>query len=166
MLEFSEHFDAPRTRGDLGWLPEGVAARQIDSLLFGTDTDGNRLLPFRSPSIPQLDEQAGMWSVLIVEEFQEAREVEPEALEVLKDTAMTIFLNQERRNIDLYLDLDSDITNWVNKQVSLNSLAPTPGAAQQDPLQGFLPPGASISGGPPTPVPPSNGIPGISAPVQ
>lgn len=166
VLEFSDDFEAPRTRGDLGWVPEGVVARQIDRFLFGTDEAGNRLLPLRTPTTPQLDEQTNLWSILVVEELQEAREVDPDSLEILKDTAMTVFLNEQRRNIDLFLDLDSDITNWVNKQVSLNSLPSTPGAGQQDPLQGLLPPGASITGGPPTPVPSTNGIPGISAPVQ
>lgn len=166
VLEFSDAVDAARTRGDLGWLPQGVVARQIDGLLFGTDADGNRRLPIRTPSVPQLDDQAGQWSILIVDEFQEAKEVGPDSLEVLKDTAMTVFLNEQRRSIELYLDLDSDITNWVNKQVSLNSIAPTPGPNQQDPFQGLLPPGASIAGGPPTPVPPARGIPGISSPAQ
>ncbi len=166
VLEFSDDPEVQRTRGDLGWMPQGVVARQIDNLLFGTDSDGNRLLPIRSPSNPQLDEQAGLWSVLVVDDLQEAREIEPAVLEILKDTAMTIFLNEQRRSIDLFLDLDSDITNWVNKQVSLNSLPSTPDASQQDPLQGLLPPGASITGGPPTVVPPVSGIPGISAPIQ
>ncbi len=168
VLEFSDDFEAPRTNGELGWVPQGVVARQIDGLLFGTDADGNRILPLRTPTSPQLDEQTNMWSILVVEEFQEAREVEPDSLEVLKDTAMTVFLNEQRRNIDLFLDLDSDITNWVNKQVSLNALAPTPGPNQDDPFQGLLPPGASITGGPPTVVPqnPGGGIPGISAPAQ
>lgn len=166
VLEFSDSFDAPRTRGDLGWMPQGITARRIDNLLFGTDADGNRLLPLKSPSTPQLDDSSGQWSVLVVDEFQDAREVEPEALDLLKDSAMTIFLNEQRRSIALYIDLDSDITNWINKQVSLSSIVPTPGAGQQDPLQGLLPPGASISGGPPTVAPPSRGIPGISVPAR
>lgn len=165
-LEFSDDLEVQRTRGDLGWVPEGIVARQIDRFLFDTDEEGNRILPLRSAMTPQLDDQTQMWSILIVDEFQDAREVEADALEVLKDTAMTVFLNGQRGTIPLFLDLDSDITDWVNKQVSLNSLAPTPGASQQDPLQGLLPPGASITGGPPTAVPPSRGIPGISAPAQ
>ena len=166
VVEFSDDFDAPRDKGDLGWMPQGIVASQIDRLLFGTDASGDRLLPLRTPTTPQFDDQTSLWSILIVDEYQDAREVEPEALDLLKDTAMTIFLNEQRKNIELYLDLDSEITNWVNKQVSLNALAPTPGAGQDDPLQGLLPEGATISGGQPTPVPTVRGIPGISAPAQ
>ncbi len=166
VVEFSDDFDAPREKGDLGWMPEGIVARQIDRLLFGLNENGERILPLRTTTTPQLDEETNLWSILVVEEYQEAREVEPDALEILKDTAMTIFLNEERRSIDLYLDLDSDITNWINKQVSLNSLPATAAAGQQDQLQGLLPEGASISGVPPTAVPTPRGIPGISAPAQ
>ncbi len=165
VVEFSDDLEAPRTRGDLGWLPQGVVARQIDGLLFGTDESGNRILPIRSPSVPQLDDQTGLWSVLIVEEFQEAREVEPEPLEVLKDSAMTVFLNEQRQGIDLFLDLDSDITNWVNKQVSLNAIPSTPEPTEQDRLQGLLPEGVTLDTGPPTQVPTERGIPGISVPA-
>lgn len=170
VLEFSVDFDAPRDKGDLGWSPEGIVVAQIDRLLFGVDENGDRLLPLRTPTRPQQDEETGLWSILVVEEYQEARELEPEALEILKDNAMTIFMNEQSRiyaqNGDMYIDLNNEITDWVNKQVSLNSLAPTPGAGQQDPLQGLLPEGASITGGPPTVVATPRGIPGISAPAQ
>lgn len=166
VLEFSEDFEARRTRGDLGWMPQGIVTPQIDRLLFGLDADGNRILPLRKPATPRLDEQTGLWSVIIVDEFQEAVEVSPEALELLKDSAMTVFLNEQRKTIDLYLDLDSEIANWVNKQVRLNSIAPTAGPAQQDPFQGLLPAGASITGAPATAVPTPRGILGISAPAN
>ncbi len=165
VVEFSEDFDAPRTRGDLGWMPQGVVARQIDRLLFGVDEAGNRLLPLRTAATPQFDDQTQLWSVLIVDEFQEAREVDPQSLEILKDTAMTVFLNEQRRSIDLYLDLDSDIANWVNKQVSLNALPATAGPSQEDQFGGLLPEGAVIQGAP-TVVPTVRGIPGISVPAQ
>lgn len=166
VLEFSDDFEAPRTRGDLGWTPVGVVGPQLDRLLFGVDEDGNRMLPFRTPATPRLDDQAGLWSVLIVEEFQDAVEVGPEALESLKDSAMSVFLNEQRQTIDLYLDLDSEITNWVNKQVRLDSLAPTVNPASQDPLQGLLPGGGSIGGNQPDAVPTPRGLPGISSPIN
>lgn len=165
VLQFSDSPEVRRDRGDLGWTPRGITTPQIDRMLFGTKEDGSRILPLRTPSPPQLDRESGMWSVLIVEEFQEARELEPNTLELLKDRAMTIFLNEQRKSIDLYLDLDSEITSWVNKQVKLNSIAPTQGPAQQDPLQGLLPRGATITGQP-TVVPTPRGIPGISEPVR
>ncbi len=170
VVEFSEDFNAPRDKGDLGWVPEGVVARQVDRLLFGTDENGNRIQPIRTPTRPQLDEETNLWSVLIVEEFQEAREVDSEALEVLKDNAMTVFMNEQGRiyaaNDDMFVDLDSDIVNWVNKQVTLNAIQATPDPNQQpDPLDGLLP-GASITGGPSDAVPTPQGIPGITEPIR
>ena len=166
VLEFSDDFNAARTRGDLGWSPVGVVSPQLDRLLFGVDEDGKRLLPFRTTATPRFDDEARLWSILIVEEFQEAVEVGPEALEILKDSAMSVFLNEQRKTIELYLDLDSEITNWVNKQVRLNSLAPTPNPASQDPLQGLLPGGGAIGGSPQEVVPTPRGLPGISAPIN
>jgi hypothetical protein len=165
VLEFSEDFNAARTRGDLGWMPLGVAGPQLDRLLFGFDESGSRILPLRTPATPRLDEESGFWSILIVDEFQDAVEVNPEALEVLKDSAMSVFLNEQRKTIDLYLDLDSDIANWVNKQVRFASLAPTPGPAKRDPFQGLLD-GLGLAGGQATVVPTPRGLPGISSPIQ
>lgn len=169
VLEFSVGPDARRDRGDLGWMPEGIVAAQIDRLLFGTNEDGNRILPLRTPSNPQLDSETNLWSVIVVEEFQEARELDPQVLELLKDRAMTIFMNEQSRaygaNGDLFLDLDNEIVDWVNKQVSLNSIQATPDPSQaQDPLQGLLP-GASFTD-PSRPQATPVGIPGINSPVQ
>ncbi len=160
--EFSQDPAAPRDRGDLGWTPQGVVIPQLDRLLFGLDEEGNRLHPLGALTVPQFDDATRLWAVFIVDEFQEAREVEPEALEILKDSAMSVFLNEQRKDIDLYLDLNSDIANWVNKQVSLNAaVAPPAPANPQDQFGGLIP------GAAPTVAPtPARGIPGISIPVN
>lgn len=162
--QYSTDPEAARGRGDLGWVPAGVVTTQVDRLLFGTDEEGERILPFRTASTPRFDSETNTWTILIVDEFQEAREVNDDALEVLKDKAMTKFFADQRPNINLYLDLTSGIASWMNKQVRLNSVVPTAGPSQ-DPLQGLLPDGVTI-GGQPTPVPTPRGIPGFSEPVQ
>lgn len=166
VVEFSEDFNARRTRGDRGWIPKGMLANQYDRLLYGTNEDGTRILPLRTASPPQFDSEKNQWTVLVIDEYQEARELNQEALDALTDTAFTVFLNEERQNYDLFVDLDSDIANWVNKQVELNAIAPTPGAATPNPYQGLLPDGATIGGVQPTAVPTPDGIPGVNIPVN
>ncbi|MDA0677017.1 MAG: peptidylprolyl isomerase [Chloroflexi bacterium] len=166
VVSFSADIDVKRNRGDLGWMPKGITTPQIDNRLFGVGENGARLLPLNTPAVPSLDDSSGMWSIIIIDQYQEAREVEEDALGLLKDKALTVFLNEQRKNIDLYLDLNSDIANWINKQVSLDALDVTPAVGPADPLQGLLPDGASIAGPAPTPVPTPRGIPGISAPIK
>lgn len=164
-LEFSVDFDVRRTRGEVGWIPRGMLAAQFDRLLFDTDENGQRILPFRTASAPQFDSDRNLWAVIVADEFQEARELSPQALDVLTETAFTIFMNEERQTVKVFLDLDSDISNWINKQVQLNSLDPTPGAGS-NPLEGLLPDGAGLTGPVATAVPTPDGIPGLSVPAN
>jgi len=122
------HSDDPNVRrdfGDRGWAPFGVTP-ELDALLFGLDGEGNRLLPLRTPSTPRFDEENNWWSYLIVEEVQDAREVDDENFEALTTRGMTIFFNEERSNFDLHMVLDSAIFDWVNAQVRLSALIPSP----------------------------------------
>ena len=164
-LQYSADFDVRRTRGEVGWIPPGMLAAQYDRLLFGTNENGQRILPFRSASPPQYDSERNLYAVIVVDEYQEAREISDQALDALTETAFTIFINEERKNFYVYLDLNSEIANWVNEQVKLNSLQPTPGASS-DGLQGLLPNGASLSGSSATAVPTPDGIPGLSLPAN
>jgi hypothetical protein len=124
VLENSEDPDVRRDLGDRGWTPFGINP-EIDALLFGLDGDGNRILPVRSPSSPRFDEENNWWSYLVIEEVQDAREVDEENFEALTTRGLTIFFNEERSNYDLYMVLDSAIFDWVNAQVRLSALIPT-----------------------------------------
>ncbi|MDG0867502.1 peptidylprolyl isomerase [Candidatus Lucifugimonas marina] len=124
----ANHSDDPNVRrdfGDRGWAPFGISP-EFDALLFGLDGDGNRILPIRTPSTPRFDEENNWWSYLIVEEVQDAREVDEESFEALTTRGMTIFFNEERKNFDLHMVLDSAIFDWVNAQVRLSALIPSP----------------------------------------
>jgi parvulin-like peptidyl-prolyl isomerase len=125
ILEHSEDPNAPRGSGDLGWFPFGVTP-ELDALLFGLDKDENRLLPIRTPSDPRFDSDSNWWSYLIVDEVNDAREVNEINFEVLTTRGMGIFFNERRTDFDLHMVLDSDIFDWVNKQVRLSALIPTP----------------------------------------
>jgi hypothetical protein len=125
VLDHSEDPNVKRDFGERGWVPFGISA-DIDSLLFGLDGDGNRILPIRSASTPRFDEEKDWWSYLVVEEVSDAREIDADSFELLTTRAMGIYFNEERTNFDLHMVLDSDIFSWVNKQVALSALIPTP----------------------------------------
>ena len=125
VLRYSQDPNVRRDQGDRGWFPFGVSP-ELDSALFGVDADGNRLLPLRTLSQPRFDDETTFWNYLIVMEESEAREVDDEKFDALATRAMTIFLNEQRTNFDLYMVLDSDIFDWVNKQVRIATILPTP----------------------------------------
>ena len=130
-MRYSENPNKKRDLGEIGWFPYGTNP-ELDRLLFGLDKDGNRLLPIRETTSPRYNEEKKWHSYIVVNEVSEAREVDEENMELLVDRAMTLFLNEERKNFDLKMVLDSDIFEWVNKQVKMSSLLPTPTAVSYD----------------------------------
>ena len=125
ILEHSQDPNVRRDLGDRGWFPFGVST-EIDYLLFGLDGEGNRLLPIGQLSEPRYVEESDWWSYMLVAEVQDAREVNEDNFEALTTRGMTIFFNEERKNFDLHMVLDSAIFEWVNAQIRLSALLPTP----------------------------------------
>ena len=126
-----------RTGGEVGWFPEDVHPT-LDRMLFGVDENGERLLAFGEPSPPQLDSETRQIVVYVVTEGSEAREVSDDHFEILADNALTDFLNDHRREFDLYMELNDRIYAWVNRQVAIASIRPTPTPEQGIPgLGGF-----------------------------
>ena len=125
ILEHSQDPNVRRDLGDRGWFPFGVTT-EIDYLLFGLDGEGNRLLPIGQLSDPRYVEESDWWSYMLVAEVQDAREVNEDNFEALTTRGMTIFFNEERKNFDLHMVLDSAIFEWVNAQIRLSALLPTP----------------------------------------
>ena len=135
--EFSIDPTVIRTGGEVGWFPEDVHPT-LDRMLFGVNEDGERLLPFGAPSPPQFDSETRQVAVYVVTEGSEAREVSDEHFEILADNALTNFLNDHRREFDLYMELNDRIYAWVNRQVAIASIRPTPTPEQGIPgLGGF-----------------------------
>ena len=125
ILQHSQDPNVRRDVGDRGWFPFGVTP-EIDYLLFGLDGEGNRLLPIGQLSEPRYVEDSDWWSYMLVAEAQDAREVNEDNFEALTTRGMTIFFNEERKNFDLHMVLDSAIFEWVNAQIRLSALLPTP----------------------------------------
>ena len=125
ILQHSQDPNVRRDLGDRGWFPFGVTP-EIDYLLFGLDGEGNRLLPIGQLSEPRYVEDSDWWSYMLAAEVQDAREVNEDNFEALTTRGMTIFFNEERKNFDLHMVLDSAIFDWVNAQIRLSALLPTP----------------------------------------
>ena len=135
--QFSIDPAVQRTGGEVGWFPEDVH-ETLDRMLFGVDDNGDRFLPFGDPSPPQFESETRQVIVYVVTEEIEAREVTDDHFEVLADHALTNFLNDHRREFDLYMVLNDRIYAWVNRQVAIASIRPTPTPQQGIPgLGGF-----------------------------
>lgn len=134
-LSYSKDPDIKRYNGETGWFPYGVLS-DLDYFLFGLDKQGDRILPIRKISPVQYDAEKQIYKIYIIEEISDAREINDSNFEALVDRAMVIFLNKERKKIasegNLYMDLNDKIYGWVNKQVRLSSLLPTPTGSQSD----------------------------------
>jgi hypothetical protein len=173
VIEFSEDFDVRRSRGDQGWIPNGMVP-EINAYLFGLNQDGARVLPLRTASAARFISETGAWSVVIVDEIQEARELGADAFETMTDRAFVRFLNAERLELTkqdpsyLYLDLNSEINSWINSEVQLAQLlgSPTPSSQLPQGLEGQLPQGLTIPGGDGRVVPTPSGLPGLTSPVN
>jgi len=125
VLEHSEDPNVRRNTGERGWFPFGVLT-DVDPLLFGLDGDGVRLLPVRTPSDARFDQEQNWYSYIIIEEVNDAREIDDSNFDQLTTRGMTIYFNEQRVNFDVHMVLDSDIFDWVNTQVRLSALIPTP----------------------------------------
>jgi hypothetical protein len=128
-LRYSQDPNVKRNNGEAGWFPRGVLT-ELDLLLWGTKADGSRVLPFGRPSEPQYNADAKTYNIYVVSELSEAREVSDSSFKVLADNALKQFLSDRRRELsergELWMALDDKIYAWVNKQVRLASLLPTP----------------------------------------
>ena len=133
-VQFSTDPNVQRTGGDVGWFPAGVVP-SIDHLLWDVNDDGARVLPLGEPSEPQYNSDSRTYNVYVVTELSEAREISPTVLQKLSDVALDDFINARRAEYSgrefeghpaLEMSLDSDVYNWVNRQVRLASILPSP----------------------------------------
>jgi hypothetical protein len=128
-LQFSQDPNVKRTNGDAGWFPRRVLP-EIEGLLWGTKADGSRVLPIGVPSEPQYNAEAKTYNIYVVSEFSEAREIDERAQRKLAEDALQTYLGERRRVLSetggIWMALDDKIYAWVNKQVRLASLLPTP----------------------------------------
>lgn len=117
--EFSR--DDPETirkGGDLGWVPRGIYP-DYDHVIFSLEPGE------LSDPVQDLDDPRRLL-FFMVSERQEARELEPEDREVLKTRALQDWLNEERKKNDVYAVFNSDIYDWMVKQLRIAKRVPDP----------------------------------------
>jgi parvulin-like peptidyl-prolyl isomerase len=123
-LKHSIEPNVRRNSGEIGWVPRRVL-EEYDRLFFGTNEDGTRILPIGEASELIRNPVENHWTIFYIDDHVEAREVEDEDFEVLKDRALRDWFDEERKRLDVYLVLNDRIYNWVNRQVRIASILPT-----------------------------------------
>ena len=128
--EFSR--EAPelvRRGGEVGWLPTGVLEDYDDVIAY---VEVGKL----SDPIPNRDQRQQAF-IFMVSEIDELRELDPTNHEVLKTRALERWINEQRREHDVYAVFNSDIYAWMIQQLGI-STAITPSPQPANPFQQFL----------------------------
>ena len=111
--------ESVRKGGDLGWAPRGIHKNYEDDIF--------ALEPGQiSAPINDFDDPRTILFFMISER-QEARELDPDNLEVLKNNALQDWINKSRSEFDVFAEFNSDIYDWLLEQLKLTaSTTPTP----------------------------------------
>ena len=130
--EFSrEEPELVRLGGELGWLPLGVLNDgDYDNVIANVEV--GKL----SDPIPNREQRQQAF-VFMVSEVDELRELAPVHHEELKTRALERWVNEQRREHDVYAVFNSDIYAWMIQQLGI-STAITPSPQPANPFQQFL----------------------------
>ncbi len=123
--EFSrEPAESVRLGGNLGWIPLGVLAEyenEISKLEIGQLSDPTR----------NRDQQNQLF-IFMVSETDEFRDINLNHLEELKNNALDTWVNEHRRDHDVYAVFNSEIYAWIVEQLGVStSITPTPAPDNQ-----------------------------------
>ena len=129
VLDLSEDPNVQRTGGYIGWLPEGVRT-DLDSILFGHKVNedgskGERVLALNTLSGGRYDEASQLWTAHIVSDFSEAREIADDHFDILANLEVDRYINEHRFEFDTAISLNSEVYDWINRQVRSNAIVPT-----------------------------------------
>ncbi len=129
VLDLSEDPNVLRTGGYLGWIPKGVRT-DLDAILFGHKVNddgskGERVLPLKRLSGGRYDDATRQWTAHIVSDFTEAREIADDHFDILANIAVDRFINDHRQDFNTSISLNSEVYDWINRQVRLNAIVPT-----------------------------------------
>ena len=117
VLEFSEDKEVLRTKGNLGWFPKGIN-QELDKIFFGLNEDGSKTLPIGQLSKqPYYKNEEQLYAFYYLSDYLEAREVTDKNFDLLTNVQFDQFINSFTDEYDLWMDIDSDIYNWINSKV-------------------------------------------------
>ena len=128
--EFSrESPELVRRGGEVGWVPLGVLEDYDDVIAY---VEVGKL----SDPIPNRDQRQQAF-IFMVSEIDELRELERGNHEALKTRALERWINEQRREHEVYAVFNSDIYAWMIQQLGI-STAITPSPQPANPFQQFL----------------------------
>ena len=58
-------------------------------------------------------------------DFTEAREIADDHFDILANLAVDRFINEHRQDFNTSVSLNSEVYDWINRQVRLNAIVPT-----------------------------------------
>ena len=119
-LEFSEDKEVLRTKGNIGWMPRGVDEK-IDRLVYFNEGKESIPNPNTFITTPYKNSQDKVFAFYYINDFSDAREIEEKYFEQLADTEFENFINSFNEEYNLWMDINSDIYNWINTKVLLAS---------------------------------------------
>ena len=127
--EFSRDPDTAQSRGDIGWMPQGILEDyEYD---FWELEVGEMSEPTPNVENPQTS------FFFVVSAREEVLEISRINREQLKTNALQEWVNDERQNHDIYATFNSEVYAWFVEQLRVSaSTTPTPAAA--NPLEGIL----------------------------
>lgn len=107
--------------GDLGWLPRGVLDPQFDSVAFNL-SPGEVSQPISTEPLPTETEDEN-YLLLMVSEKTDARQIDENSLQQLKDKALELWLSEEVQFHEIkyhgfHNGFDSETNAWINWQLT------------------------------------------------
>lgn len=119
-LEYSEDKEVLRTKGNVGWMPKGVDEK-IDRLVYFNEGKESQPISNTLITTPYKKSEENVFAFYYINDFSEAREIEVKYFEQLADTEFENFINSFSEEYNLWMDINSDIYNWINTKVLLAS---------------------------------------------
>ncbi len=101
--------------GDFGWLPRGVMESNFDYVAFSL-SPGDVSEPQLYTSESQPDEES--YYLLMVSEKADARELDEDSLQRLRDRVLEGWLSEETKLHEINFNFNSEIYAWLNWQLS------------------------------------------------
>ncbi|MDP6514017.1 MAG: SurA N-terminal domain-containing protein [SAR202 cluster bacterium] len=126
--DFSSDPDTVQNGGELGWIPRGVD-EDYERAFF--DLEIGEL----SEPIPNIDNPQQLFFFMLSDRA-ESREISESSRDILKTSALQIWLNEERVNHDVYAVFNSEIYGWILDELRISSTI-TPTAVPDSPFGGI-----------------------------
>ncbi len=123
--EVSTDSSAKENGGDMGWVPRGILPYGFDDTMFNIGTDNiSEPVPYTPPSDTSGSSQPQtIYYLLMVSEKANARELDDNALLVLKSKVLDNWLSEESQSHKIEFrgikgGFDSETNAWINYQIA------------------------------------------------